>query len=44
MRTDSNETDAKLEWRAPTLTVLGDATTLTQTAALSIFDGQLGSS
>jgi hypothetical protein len=36
--------DPRQEWRPPTLTVLGDARTLTENANLATFDGGLGSS
>jgi hypothetical protein len=45
IRTGLNETgDAKLEWHAPKLTVLGDATALTQALTSGGDDGLLGSS
>lgn len=42
--TDREKQDPKQEWQAPRLTVLGDAETITQAAALAVPDGGAGSS
>jgi hypothetical protein len=41
---ESAMSEAKREWRAPRLTVLGDAATLTKAQALATNDGAGGSS
>jgi hypothetical protein len=41
---DLSSDDPRQEWRPPTLTVLGDARTLTENANLATFDGGTGSS
>jgi hypothetical protein len=38
------ESAEKLEWQAPTLTVLGDAASLTMAALGAVIDGGVGSS
>jgi hypothetical protein len=40
----TGEPGAKLEWRAPRLTVLGSAAALTMNASKAVFDGGTGSS